>query len=167
MASKKSIPFSHWYHLIEGLQESSQKFYVSLEQAITKHQISGLKISRKDYKEGGIFSAKREYLRVQWKKEIFDICAAPFGDSFFISWWLGETPSPFQELLLAIPFIGAMFAKAFKPMTFFQMDSVLMFEELIHSAVLSVIDNDTKAGGLRSLSEAERKPIMRDLFKSS
>ncbi len=165
MASKESIPFAHWYHLIEGLQESSQKFYSSLEQSVQSRQIKGVKHSRIEYREGSIFSGKREYLRVRWKEYIFDICAAPFGNSFFISWWLGETPGALKALLFAIPFLGPLLARTFKPMTYYQLDSTLMFQESIHLAVLEVVDQIMKVGGLRSLSESERKPVLQDLFK--
>ena len=165
MASKESIPFAHWYHLVEGLQESSQQFYASLEQSVLKRQIKGVKNSRIEYREGGIFSGKREYLRVRWKEYIFDICAAPFGNGFFVSWWLGETPGALKALLFAIPFLGPLLARTFKPMTYYQLDSTLMFQESIHLAVLEVVDQIMKVGGLRSLSESERKPVLQDLFK--
>ncbi len=165
MAARESIPFAHWYHLTEGLQESSQKFYSSVEEAIRKRQISDVKLSRIDYKEGGIFSAKREYLRVKWKKYIFDICAAPFGTGFFISWWLGTKPSSIMALVYMIPFVGALLVRTFKPETYYQMDSTLMFQESIHLAVLEALDQTTAASGLRTLSESERKPILQDMFK--
>ena len=38
-----------------------------------------------------IASAKREYLRMQRGKYAFDICAAPFGNGFFVSWWFTST----------------------------------------------------------------------------
>src|SRR3989337_2241358 len=82
--------FSHWYHLLEGLQESPMSFYESLESAIKKRELPDIAISRVDYHEGGVFSAKREYLRVSRQNQVFDVCAAPFGAGFFVSWWLGE-----------------------------------------------------------------------------
>ena len=90
MAKKVSVIISHWYQLIEGLQESSQQFYFLLEHAINERQIPNIDISRIDHREGGALSAKREYLRVRRKEYLFDVCAAPFGNGFFISWWLGE-----------------------------------------------------------------------------
>jgi hypothetical protein len=43
---------------------------------------------RVDWSEGGLLSAKREYLRATYGRYSFDICAAPFGKDFFFSWWL-------------------------------------------------------------------------------
>ena len=157
--------FSHWYHLIENLQQSSQDFYALVDRAIGQRQLPETKTSRVDYREGGILSAKREYLRVKRKEHIFDICAAPFGRGFFISWWLGETPSNSTNFVLKIPFIGPMMLRMFKPATYYRLDTALMFQESVHSAVLEVLDNRTKTQGLRSLTELERKPILSDLFK--
>ncbi|MCX6168670.1 MAG: hypothetical protein NTX65_05000 [Ignavibacteriales bacterium] len=167
MASKESIPFAHWSHLTEGLQESAQKFYASVEESVKKRQIPDIKLSRIDYKEGGLFSAKREYLRVKWKSYIFDICAAPFGTGFFMSWWLGQIPSPIMALVYMIPFIGPLMVRSFKPETYYQLDTTQMFQESIHLAVLEVLDQTTQASGLRLLTESERKPIMQDLLKKS
>ena len=41
----------------------------------------------------------------------------------------------------------------------------MMFQGAVHSAMLEVIDEITNTKGLRALSEAERKPILTDLFK--
>ena len=164
MPKKESIPFARWHHLTEDMKESSQKFYAECEQTVLNRNIDGIKVSRVDYKEGGIFSAKREYLRVRWKTYIFDICAAPFGNGFFVSWWLGQTPTPIMALIYMIPLIGPLLVRAFKPETYYQLDTTSMFQESIHHAVLEVLEQNNKACGLRSLSELERKPIMQDLL---
>lgn len=159
------VIFSHWYHLIENLQESSKDFYTLVETSIAERQLPDTKTSRIDYREGGVFSAKREYLRVNRKEHVFDICAAPFGKGFFISWWLGQTTSTFLSLILNIPFLGPALVRTFRPETYYRLDTALMFQESVHAAVLEVLDQKTKTEGLRSLSELERKPILSDLFK--
>jgi hypothetical protein len=165
MAKRAPLPLSHWHHSFENLQESPQKFYNSLVEAISQRNIPGINISRIDYREGGVFSAKRLYLRVQRKEHIFDICAAPFGSGFFFSWWLGEKISLFWSVVMLIPFFGISLMAAFRPQTYFRHDTALMFQGSISSAVHEVIDGITKAKGLRTLSELERKPIMSDFFK--
>jgi len=164
MAKQDAFIISHWHHLLENYSESSQNFYSQLEQATKQKNIPDIKVSRIDYREGGIFSAKREYLRVKRKGLLFDICAAPFGNSFFISWWLGEKMGPFLSLLLLIPGIGAWIIKTFRPETYYRTDTTLMYQELVHSAVLELLDCITKDKGLRALSELERKPILRSLM---
>jgi hypothetical protein len=101
-----SIVISHWYHLLEGLQASPREFYAAVERAIQSRQVPDARASRVDWKEGGLLSARRDYLRIRRKKLVFDICGAPFGSNFFVSWWLGELPSGFVALLSSIPLIG-------------------------------------------------------------
>jgi len=151
--------------LFEGLQASPQEFFAAVEKAIEAREVPDAKRSRIDWKEGGILSAKREYLRTKRKEFAFDICGAPFGNGFFVSWWLGEIPSGLIGLLLSIPIFGLLIGWMFKPLTYYRVDTALMFQSLVHSAVLEVIDDMTKSNGLRALSESERKPHMRDFFQ--
>jgi predicted transposase len=44
------------------------------------------------------------------------------------------------------------------------MDTATMFQECVNSAIQQVLDERTKAQGLKSLSDTERKPIMKDFF---
>ena len=164
MAAEVKEILSHWSQLVEDLKQSPQHFYTMLEEAIKKRNLPDIELSRVNHKEGGIFSAKREYLRVRRFELIFDICSALYGNGFFVSWWLGERPTAFQTLLLMIPWIGPAMVSTFKPETYYKTDVVLMFQSAINSAVQEVLDQVIKAKGLRSLTEAERKPIMRDLF---
>ncbi|MCZ7601625.1 MAG: hypothetical protein M5R37_02100 [Melioribacteraceae bacterium] len=160
MASIPQNIISHWHYLIEGFHGSSQEFYTSLEQSIEKRGIPNLKVTRVFHKEGSTLSAKREYLRVRRYNQYFDVCAAPFGNGFFISWWLGEN----EGCLANIPFLGIIF-RIMNPTTYFQIDTTLMFQESIRLSVLEVIDEFIKEKGLKALSDIERKPVMHDLLK--
>lgn len=91
--------------LIEGLQYSPKQFYANVEAALSRREIPDLKLARVDWHEGGSFSAKREYLRIARKGLTFDICAAPFGTGFFVSWWLAEV----QPSMKALATILALF----------------------------------------------------------
>ncbi|HEX3036430.1 MAG TPA: hypothetical protein VHT73_15135 [Thermodesulfobacteriota bacterium] len=164
MARKVELILSHWHHLFDGMQESTQQFYSQLEKAVNKRQIPDIKLSRVTYREGGILTAKREYFRVRRREHLFDVCAAPFADSFFVSWWLGEAPGFFLSLVMIIPFLGPFLLRVFRTQTYFRMDTTLMFQELVHSAVIEVLEDMTKAKGIRALSELERKPIFTSLF---
>ena len=88
-------------------------------------------------------SADRLYLRVIRKGKIFDICGAPFGSGFFVSWWLGDRPpSPIKQLaalLSYIPIFGAMFQGA-SGSTYYQIDTMLMFQQAVHAAVSEAVD---------------------------
>lgn len=160
-----SIVISHWYYLFEGMQASPKEFYAAVERAIETRRVPDTSRSRVDWKEGGLLSARREYLRVRRKKLVFDICGAPFGPNFFISWWLGELHSAFFNFIVLIPIVGLLIERFFRPSTYYQMDTALMFQEVIRGAVLEVVDDMSKAKGLRILSPLERKPELRQFFR--
>jgi hypothetical protein len=84
---------SHWSTLVRDFEYSAEVFYDKVEQAIKKQDVPITEISRFEHSEGGIFTAKREYLRVKRGKLIFDICAAKYGTSYFFSYWLVENRS--------------------------------------------------------------------------
>jgi hypothetical protein len=79
---------SHWCQLIENLQASPLAFYQSVEMNLMKRAVPALNYVRIEYHEGNILSAKRAYLRLSRYKLAFDVCAAPFGTGFFVSWRL-------------------------------------------------------------------------------
>lgn len=160
---KTPVVDSHWSYLIEGLQASGLEFYERVEAALETRKLPDAKRTRVDWKEGGLLSAKREYLRVKRKKLVFDVCAAPYGSGFFVSWWHGEFRS-ILERLREVPWVGD-FLTAVRPMTYYKADTAIMFRTAVHQAVLEVVDEYTKAKGLRLLSEGERKPILRDFFE--
>jgi hypothetical protein len=49
--------------------------------------------------------------------------------------------------------------------TYYRIDTTLMFQKAIHNAVLEVIDEMTTAKGLRALGEHDRKPVMREFYQ--
>jgi len=100
--ASKTIVFSHWFRLIENLQSSSMDFYARVEKALERRQVPKLIAARVDWREGGFLSAKREYLRLTRERLTFDVCGAPFGTGFFVSWRFGEKPLKFRPLLLLI-----------------------------------------------------------------
>lgn len=107
-ASPDSV-ISHWSTLIENLQASPLQFYQAVEAALQRRQIPETKNDRVDYKEAGLLSAKREYLHVGREKLVFDICGAPFGTGFFVSWWLAEAKpnlNPLLKILALLVMLG-------------------------------------------------------------
>ena len=163
---KRLYLVSHWSTFVDGLKVSPSDFYVRVQLAIEARQLPGTALAKVEWSEGGVFSAKREYLRIERKELIFDICGAPFGRGFFVSWWLAAYPSGCLVLLMSfIPFAADIFFRHVRPNTYYQRDTASMFQTAVHSAVMEVVDQLTQAKGIRGLSELERKPIMRDFFK--
>lgn len=208
---------SHWSTLIENFQASPLVFYQAVEGALARRQVPETKNSRLDYREGGLLSANREYLHIEREKLVFDICGAPFGTGFFVSWWLAEeepymnpvlrvvggfgllaiagfmlfqfgmiiglillaiglfgglaavsvasTESGFDDgIVRALPLVGTLYTRLFKPTTYYRIDTMHMFQTAVHNAVLEVIDTMTEGKGIRVLSESDRKPIMWEFY---
>ena len=155
---------SHWNQLIPGLSQSAQEFYAAVEAALQPHDLKNVKLERVNLSEGGLLSAKREYLQIRRGDHVFHVCAAPFGNGFFISSWLGQIESGFWTWLALLPFIGSFVQRFIKPLTYYKVDTASMFLSIAHSAVLQSVDGLTAAKGIRALTESERKPVMRDFF---
>ncbi len=159
-----TIILSHWNQMVPGLQQSAEEFYASVESLVTPHGLRNVKLERVNLSEGGILSAKREYLQMRRGEHVYHVCAAPFGNGFFISSWLGQIESGLLAWLSSLPFIGWIFERFIKPLTYYKIDTALMFQSIAHGAVLGALDTVTQAKGLRALSPDERKPVMRDFF---
>ncbi len=224
---------SRWGHLYPSLQLSGQEMLARVEAALTARQIPDAQLSRVPWKEGGVLSAEREYLRVKRRGYAVDICAAPFGSGFFFSSWLTEAAprvgclvllalvaalafvtrgllharfwfshafgtisgepmlAPYrvgivyggellalvllfvlasqdptiEEFVRGLPGIGWVYDRLFRPATFYRIDTGLAFHEAVHGALLTVIDQVTDEKGLPRLTDAERRPIHRELSK--
>ncbi len=163
MAVTPESVLAQWSALVEGLQWSPKEFYGAVEQALERRHLPDIFLSRVSYAEGGLFSAKREYLRVTRKDHIFDICGAPFGTGFFFSSWLGERPRGCLGLLMVVPVLN-IFVGMLRRETYYKIDTAMMFRESVQNAVFEVIDGLTAAKGIRALSELERKPVMRSFL---
>jgi hypothetical protein len=167
MATKGKVGeiISHWSYMLEDIQHSPQDFYAAVQAAVESRNLPNVGMSRVVWKEGGLLSASREYLRVHGRDIFFDVCGAPFGNGFFVSWWMGEPPAGCLATLVRTPIIGEWVQYLAKPITFYRLDTRLMFQSSTHAAVLEVVDQITEIRGVRSLSDAERKPIMREFYK--
>lgn len=108
-----SLVLDHWYALVPDFTMSSHEFYAAIEKDLTKRQVPGMAMSRVVYGEGGILSDQREYLRFTRERLAFDICAAPFGTSFFFSCRFSEfTPkiTTLQVIILMVTVTASWFA---------------------------------------------------------
>jgi hypothetical protein len=66
-----------------------------------------------------------------------------------------------ESTVLAMPLIGWIYERIFAPPTFYALDTALMFQDAVHNAVLEVMDCITTSKGVRALTAAERKPILK------
>jgi hypothetical protein len=104
----KPVDFiSYTPQLLEGMRFSSKEFYTRLEGALAERQVPDLQATRVIWKEGGMLSPGREYLRIQRERYVFDVCAAPFGTGFFVSIWCAERPLRLGFLAWIILLLGS------------------------------------------------------------
>ena len=65
----------------------------------------------------------------------------------------------FELAVLTMPVIGWVYRSVFAPETYYRIDTLLMFQSTVHSAMMEVIDSLTTEKGVRALSVDERKPV--------
>ena len=146
---------SHWHHRFEEVPFSPQEFYAGVEKAMKAKEMNHVAFSYITYAEGGLLSPNRQYLRIEYQTFIYDICAAPFAKGFFVSWWLGETGEPIRDFFINLPVIGKLFNRRKK--TFFELDTEMMFKEMVSACVKETIEQLTTATGVRNLNDLNWK----------
>lgn len=164
---------SHWYHVFPGLRITSEDFYGELYRRIGEHQFPMVEMGCVDFRESGLLSAKRRYLRVMRGELAFDICGAPFGNNlFFVSSWLGRlglNGCGVMALgcLAMIPAIGLFAERGLRPMTCYESDTALVFQETIQSILVTYLDELCGTQEITPLAPADRKVAMKRIIESA
>jgi hypothetical protein len=142
---------------------SSQEFYKNLEIAIQRLQLPHVKTSRSMYPEGGILSDYREYLSVTYHKDVFEICAAPFGHSFFISCWQRrKVGMPWKF----VPLVGPRLERLLNRKTYYQVDAEDAFKQCIHTAFQKAIDDLKKIAKLYDPEDIRKTALAKSRAKN-
>lgn len=152
----ESVILSHWYSRFDTFSYSTQEFYERLCAEIARRQMPDVRLLRVNLPEGGLLSSHRDYLRVTRGKFTFDLCAAPFGIDFFVSWWLVEQPGCVTGCLTAVLPWTALFMRK---TTYWEEDTFLIFRDAVHQCVMEVVDSILKAK--ERTFEGDRKPVTR------
>ncbi len=113
----KPVVLDRWHAFFDDFQTSSFEFYGMVKQELARRKVPGLTMSDVRWKEGGVLSHERTYLRLTRERWVFDICAAPFGTGYLFSYRFTELPLKINAiavlfvlcLLASIP-IGAFHA---------------------------------------------------------
>lgn len=158
---RSNIPNAHWHHLFEKPEFSPQEFYAQLGKFLGERHIPQSAISKVVYSEGGLLSKNRDYIRITYKQSVFDICAAPFGAGFFVSWWLGDIVWSWNSFWRSIPIIG-FFVRG-RNKTFFELDTEIAFKDTVSRCVRQAIEALSAEKGFRMLSEQELQSYNRRL----
>lgn len=75
----------HWIVPLEDFQSDVGLFYEAVEDAIQDRRLPPMQILRIPWREGGMLSVGREYLRIMRERLVFDIGCGPFGSYWFYS----------------------------------------------------------------------------------
>jgi len=154
---------SHWSYLIPDFKYSTEEFYEKLKKGVVQNKIDKCQSRVVMEKEGNAFSASRKYFKISWKEYDFYMCAAPFGNGFFLSWWLFYKFRKREIIVASIPFLGPALLQKFFPVTMYRLDTAIMFMEYCHEVMLSEVDSITETSGIR-LAEESRKPTLKEIF---
>jgi hypothetical protein len=147
---------SHWSHFFKSFALSTNVFYEELEKTMKAHEMPNAVISKTQHKEGGMLSAAREYLRIKHGDIVFDVCASPFGNDFFISWWLYESAGAMRTMLRNTK-VGDFMNERASKRTFYQIDEEDMFRSCVHDCILETITKVTEGKGFLQLTDAEKQ----------
>lgn len=150
-----SSVISHWSHFFKSFAMSSETFYRELEQTLASHEMPHSVINRTTHKEAGLLSASREYLRIKHGDIVFDVCAAPFGKDFFISWWLYESEGGIRSFFKNTK-VGDFLKNRAAKRTFYQVDEEDMFRSCVHECILEVVAKMTEGKGTLELTNADK-----------
>jgi hypothetical protein len=102
---------NHWIVSANGFPLSPLEFYEAIERELAALKIPGLEISRQEYAEGGLLSAKRIYIQMMRERLVFLVCAAPFGTRCFFSCRTIHTPATLKlwHVLVVSLFFAAFY----------------------------------------------------------
>lgn len=193
--AKKADVLDHWYTLVDQFNIPCKDFYDAIERELTHRKVPDLTISRVMFSEGGLLTANREYLRMKRDWLVFDICAAPFGVSFFFSLRFAELPKGMRLWQWIAAFLGGLFFCAILGWlmgfivaffcfwllivvtvwlifdagkeSYYRQDTRLMYHEVVTAVVKQKIAEFTSARGINLLSIKQHSPLMDDLYRTT
>lgn len=144
------IRISDWRVYYPEGQFSTQEYYRLVQEILVTREVPKLAFGREIFRQGLMFSGEREYLRVTKAQYVFDICAAPYGKGFFVSWWFGEKFGLVMRILVAIPVVGWIALRLRASTTYYQADTQAMFEKAVECAVNDALKAITEEKGQRT-----------------
>jgi len=93
---KKDEVLDHWISFADGFNQPPQEFYATVKKELDARKIPSMEMSDVEYAEGGLLSDRRLY---------FDLCASPFGNSYFFSCRTVHSPPALRLWHLAVAFV--------------------------------------------------------------
>jgi hypothetical protein len=163
--SKNDEVLDHWITFADGFSMSPQEFYTAVEKEMADRKIPSMEVSRVEHAEGGLLSGKRLYLRMIRERLAFDMCAAPFGNTFFFSCRTVHSPPVLRLWHIAVTFVffAVVYSQLFKFLG-------LMFANIAIVALLIAIAETFRNAigmGLADLDNALMKiPVVGPIYEN-
>lgn len=115
--TRKGELSEHWGSYMPNIHFSAREFYEKIEAEIRAKRWPDVQLLRVIYTEAGLFSHKREYLRVVRQRQCFDICAAPYGVDYFFSLRELIIPAIVTVRVLLATTLGGFFGRIISPIS--------------------------------------------------
>jgi hypothetical protein len=160
----KEKVLNHWYAPVDNFQFVTADFYDMIEKQLTDRKVPGLEISRVELGEGGLLSAKREYLRLKRERLVFDICAAPFGTSYFFSFRFVELPLGVKAGEMLIFVVGLVLILSLSMNIFGAIWGIIAMLALVGGSVW-VMRNSVQLGFKDLDASLQKTPIIGPLYE--
>ncbi len=159
MAGEDAQILARWNARLMGTTCTPMTFFELVTAAIENRGLSNITVACTLRREGGIFSANRIYLRVRYEDLFFDVSAFVAGSSLIVGYWLHRDHPGIQDLLSEVPILGFAIERWIRPTTYYIVDYISSFQELIHGSILDVVDDLLVANGQDPVEIEARAPI--------
>ena len=114
--SKRDEVLDHWISFADGFSLPPKEFYEAVQTELAARKIPKMEMSRVEYAEGGLLSDRRVYLRMIRERLAFDMCAAPFGNTYFFSCRTVHSPPAVKlwHIIVVIVFFSVVYSLLLK-----------------------------------------------------
>ena len=169
---REAVVLNHWIAMADGFHCPPAEFYKSVEAAVSERKVPGLDLVQVEFAEGGMLSDKRLYLRMLRERLVFDICAAPFGDSFFFSCQFAEIPLVVNVWQLLVVLVVLYFATSISLVLFIKVFGIsglwlCPFAWIVACALAIYTMRNAVAMGLANLDETLiQMPIIGTIYEA-
>ena len=148
--SQKAL--KHSFRHFADLQLSVEECYAKLETIIASYEYPDIKVERRTmYESQSVFQDKREYLIIRRNRLWFYVCAAPYGKSYFVSWWCWYKRNRVLDWIYRSPLMRYLFEDTEE--TMYAQDTRMMFENTINTLISEVTATLDPIHGKRQRAE--------------
>ena len=112
LKKRRAFVQHQWMVPLENFQSDVGLFYAAIEETVRERQLPPMHLIRIPWREGGLLSSGREYLRIMRERLVFDVGCGPFGTYWFYSCRGAIIPRrlTWMDVLIALLTLGSFYA---------------------------------------------------------